>query len=78
MTEPAADADAPRMCVICMDAPRTTRFSPCGHSQCCEACAAQVIRRGGGASRCPYCRTAITTMVTGPNITNEATFVGLS
>jgi len=78
MAEPAADADAPRMCVICMDAPRTTRFRPCGHSQCCEACAALVIGRGGGASRCPYCRTSITTMVTGPNITNEATFVGLS
>jgi hypothetical protein len=78
MAEPAADADAPRMCVICMDAPRTTRFRPCGHSQCCEACAALVIGRGGGASRCPYCRTSITTMVTDPNITNEVTFVGLS
>ena len=78
MAEPAADANAPRMCVICMDAPRTTRFRPCGHSQCCEACAALVTRRGGGASRCPYCRTPITTMVTDPNITNEATFVGLS
>ena len=77
MAEPAADADAPRMCVICMDAPRTTRFSPCGHSQCCEACAAQVIRRGGGASPCPYCRTSIATMVTDPNITNEETFVAL-
>ena len=66
------------MCVICMDAPRTTRFHPCGHSQCCEACAAQIIRLGGGASRCPYCRTSITTMVTDPNITNEATFVALS
>jgi len=78
MAEPAADADAPRMCVICMDAPRTTRFSPCGHSQCCEACAAQVIRRGSGASPCPYCRTSIATMVTDPNITNEETFVALS
>ena len=78
MAEPAADADVPRMCVICMDAPRATRFRPCGHSQCCEACAALVTRRGGGASRCPYCRTPITTMVTDPNITNEATFVGLS
>ena len=78
MAEPAADADVPRMCVICMDAPRTTRFRPCGHSQCSEACAALVTRRGGGASCCPYCRTPITTMVTDPNITNEATFVGLS
>ena len=78
MTEPAADADAPRMCVVCMDAPRTTRFRPCGHSQCCEACAAQVIRRGCGASPCPYCRTSIATMVTDPNITNEETFVALS
>ena len=78
MTEPAADADAPRMCVVCMDAPRTTRFSPCGHSQCCEACADLVIRRGSGASPCPYCRTSIATMVTDPNITNEETFVALS
>ena len=70
-----AAKDAPHMCVICMDAPRTTRFCPCGHSPCCEACAAQIIRLGGGASRCPYCRTSITTMVTDPNITNEATFV---
>jgi serine/threonine protein kinase len=75
IAEPAADSDAPRMCVICMDAPRTTRFSPCGHSQCCEACADLVIRRGSGASRCPYCRTSIATMMTDPNITNEDTFV---
>ena len=78
MAELAADSDAPRMCVICMDAPRTTRFSPCGHSQCCEACADLVIRRGSGASRCPYCRTSIATMMTDPNITNEETFVAHS
>jgi interleukin-1 receptor-associated kinase 1 len=78
MAEPAADSDAPRMCVICMDAPRTTRFSPCGHSQCCEACADLVIRRGSGASRCPYCRTSIATMMTDPNIINEETFVAHS
>ena len=78
MAELAADANAPRMCVICMDAPRTTRFRPCGHSQCCEACAALVTRRGGGASRCPYCRTSIATMMTDPNITNEETFVAHS
>ena len=70
------DAQAPRTCVVCMDAPRATRFRPCGHSQCCEACAAQLANhRGHGRALCPYCRAEIATTVAGAGIANERTFV---
>jgi len=37
-------------CMICMDRPRSVRFT-CGHRVCCIPCAAQV------ACQCPYCKT---------------------
>ena len=54
-------ADSPartRECVVCMGAPRATRFSPCGHSQCCARCARELLLRRG-ETRCPTCRQPI-------------------
>jgi len=35
---PLLDHDDEDKCISCYDAPRTTRFSECGHSQTCEIC----------------------------------------
>ena len=40
-------------CIVCMDAPRTHSFTPCGHHCACKACAENVMRRD---KKCPYCR----------------------
>lgn len=71
MAEPAEPAAA-RECVICMDAPRATRFRPCGHSQCCEACAAELV---DGNARCPSCRELIQDTDVNAAFANENTFV---
>ena len=54
-----------RMCVICMSSPRATRFGPCRHASCCEACADELLRRStaGGPPRCPICRDPIRVIV---------------
>lgn len=48
------------LCVICMDAPKTHIFSPCGHQCVCGACAHELQehheKEGGGELRCPVCR----------------------
>ena len=40
-------------CDLCMEAPRTHSFMPCGHHCACVGCAEEVMRRN---KRCPYCR----------------------
>ena len=40
-------------CVVCMDAPKTHSFTPCGHHCACKGCAENVMRRD---KKCPYCR----------------------
>ena len=64
-----------RECVICMDAPRSTRFGPCGHSQCCEPCARELLRRD--EQRCPSCRNAIREVTKNTAIALEHTFAGI-
>ena len=39
-------------CVVCMDRPRNTVLTPCGHLACCHACATRL-------SRCPVCRARV-------------------
>ena len=44
-------------CSICMDAPRDTALTPCGHYSYCEDCARNVLIAKGG---CPICRKCVT------------------
>jgi hypothetical protein len=43
-------------CVVCMDAPRTTRLRPCFHVLLCPACAANMVR---DRQPCPTCRVPV-------------------
>lgn len=43
-------------CVICLDAPRSTRFEPCGHAVCCRSCAQLLTTQ---RQPCPTCRADI-------------------
>mmetsp|Transcript_28739 Transcript_28739/g.71616 ORF Transcript_28739/g.71616 Transcript_28739/m.71616 type:complete len:718 (+) Transcript_28739:144-2297(+) len=49
-----------KMCCVCMSSPRSTRFGPCRHSSCCDACAKEIVRR---QDRCPICRGAINEVI---------------
>lgn len=40
-------------CAVCLNAPRTHAFVPCGHRCACEECGPNVVRRN---ARCPLCR----------------------
>lgn len=40
------------LCKVCLDAPKSIVFSPCGHHICCAECAAKV-------DTCPICRKSI-------------------
>ena len=46
-------ADEAPECAICMDAPKTLVFVPCGHFCSCEGCFPSLKRK------CPMCRAAI-------------------
>lgn len=51
---------AAQECAICMDAPRTMAFVPCGHLYTCGPCASAIS--GGaahGAPTCPICKAEI-------------------
>ena len=61
MARLAADAnEEARMCLVCMNEPRATRFGPCRHASCCVSCANTLMQAG---HRCPICREAITTII---------------
>jgi hypothetical protein len=45
-------------CVVCMDAPRSAFFQPCGHMVTCMPCSQTL------GNVCPMCRTNITTILT--------------
>ncbi len=48
--------DHDHTCIICMDAPRTRAFAPCGHAVVCMDCSKLVMASG---SLCPMCREHI-------------------
>jgi len=58
--------DEARLCLICMDAIRATRFGPCRHASCCEGCAEHLKRLN---ERCPICRGPIVSIIErGPHV----------
>ena len=73
---PAGIVDTPRLCMVCMDANRSVRFSPCGHSTCCDECAALIVGRG---DPCPNCRGPIDGINSrGTHVATEDTFVEIA
>lgn len=48
------DVDDGSECVMCLDAPKTMAFVPCGHMCVCESCSESIEPRG--SRRCPMCR----------------------
>ena len=48
--------DRDQTCIICMDAPRSINFWPCGHAVVCSGCSKLVMASGG---LCPMCREGI-------------------
>jgi ankyrin repeat protein len=52
-----SEEDVVPTCVICIDAPRTHAFVPCGHLCVCLDCASLPEMRGGTCGKtCPVCR----------------------
>eukprot|EP00250_Pteridium_aquilinum_P015315 c22516_g1_i2 orf=306-1361(-) len=45
------------LCAICLDAPKTVFFIPCGHAATCLACAKRIRQHDVGC--CPLCRVKI-------------------
>ena len=66
----AHDDDVNRMCVICLSARRSVRFS-CGHCICCEACGGQWRRMTGS---CPACRAQVSVVQMGLKRLNPAAY----
>lgn len=55
LTEMAGDlSDTADECMVCSDMKRDTLFGPCGHVNCCSACAPRV-------KKCLVCKEPITT-----------------
>jgi hypothetical protein len=52
------DLPGEKMCVICMAAPVTTCFIPCGHVVCCNKCGKKL--EAMKERRCPVCRGDVT------------------
>jgi len=46
-----------KLCVICLEVPKTILMLPCGHKCLCSNCALPTN------NRCPICRTTVTTTV---------------
>lgn len=51
------DAYDAQLCVICLDAPKSVFFIPCGHCATCLPCGQRIRRNAAGT--CPICRTKI-------------------
>ena len=61
---PPAESEEPdgpdSLCIVCMAAPQSHAFVPCGHNCVCGDCSDAIMARTG---ECPYCRkTAIMAM----------------
>lgn len=49
--------DEDRLCVVCLDHPKSHLFTGCGHKCVCEDCAALIEgSKDGSKSQCPVCR----------------------
>jgi hypothetical protein len=46
-----------QVCCVCMDAPSTHAFVPCGHRCVCHGCATATVAAGGAS--CPVCHCAV-------------------
>eukprot|EP00964_Phaeocystis_antarctica_P121345 scaffold85016_cov71-Phaeocystis_antarctica.AAC.2 len=58
---------AHRRCVVCLSAPRETRFD-CGHACCCAACSAVILAETSARGPlCPNCRAQISGARSGPD-----------
>lgn len=58
--EPAPVDDDERLCVVCLAAPKSHAFVPCGHRCTCGSCARGLLKAAGrGAASCPICRTTV-------------------
>lgn len=80
VTAPPAPPQQPKMCAVCLESARATRFAPCGHSVACAACAQRLMEfarggGGGGRSACPLCRRGIERSVALSADDEGATFV---
>ena len=54
-------------CVVCLSAPRETRFD-CGHACCCAACSAVILAETSARGPlCPNCRAQISGARSGPD-----------
>lgn len=63
---PCADnQDEDKLCVICIDAPRTMTFVPCGHRVVCIDCVDTLRKNAGphGLIKCSVCQTGATTIM---------------
>ena len=55
----APEVDDESACVVCLGAPRTIAYVPCGHVACCEACAEALADNAAARDEdflCPICR----------------------
>ena len=59
---PATPAREVATCVACEDAPRATRFWPCGHAMLCALCTIKSIDARGRLLRCTLCRAEVGTL----------------
>ena len=48
-----ATGDDEKLCICCLDSPRSLVYRPCNHRVCCEECAVALWAK---AQTCPWCR----------------------
>ena len=59
---PPPPLDSAATCVVCIDAPPTHCFSPCGHKAICEDCASHPPSAAGW-KKCPVCRKEVSAVI---------------
>ena len=59
---PPPPLDSVATCVVCIDAPPTHCFSPCGHKAICEDCASHPPSASGW-KKCPVCRNQVSAVI---------------
>ena len=52
--------DDDKTCYVCLERPRSIRYSPCGHAVSCDVCTLQLIEHSTNMLlKCPHCRASI-------------------